>query len=134
MNSMCNQVCSSGFYGRDCLQNCSGHCYGNKTCDPVDGTCKICAEEYIGKKCDKLKKREHRLRNSDHVPLAVIVGVPTSVIALVAIAVTCTCYRRRSLKSLENSQATRSDENLKESEFTDDSHQYETLNFSQKHI
>lgn len=31
--------CPFGKYGPDCRENCSGHCRGNITCNPVSGLC-----------------------------------------------------------------------------------------------
>jgi hypothetical protein len=31
--------CATGWFGRDCLQNCQGHCKVGTTCDPKNGRC-----------------------------------------------------------------------------------------------
>jgi hypothetical protein len=47
----CESQCDSGFYGRNCIQQC-GHCF-LETCNHVDGTCNLCSDDYFGPKCDK---------------------------------------------------------------------------------
>lgn len=37
--------CSSGSYGRNCLQNCSENCYVSNTCDKKTGVCDGGCEE-----------------------------------------------------------------------------------------
>ena len=45
-------MCTQGMYGEKCMHECSEHCM-NKKCDPVDGTCKPCADGFEGEKCNQ---------------------------------------------------------------------------------
>ncbi|XP_063398995.1 platelet endothelial aggregation receptor 1-like [Mytilus trossulus] len=62
----CDQDCNDGFYGKDCLESCSGTCL-NKKCDHVTGECiggcydgwqgfncsQTCPDGQFGKNCSK---------------------------------------------------------------------------------
>lgn len=46
--------CIKGWYGIKCLQQCSGYCKDNITCDHVTGQCEEgCDKGWTGSLCDK---------------------------------------------------------------------------------
>ena len=48
--------CLPEYYGYRCEKACSGHCFNNSICDPIDGTCSEgCQVGYIGKLCKDSK-------------------------------------------------------------------------------
>ncbi len=45
--------CVGGWFGKNCLEECSGHCAGSQHCDVVDGHCPNgCQDWWSGDKCD----------------------------------------------------------------------------------
>lgn len=50
----CMLVCTDGWYGVNCNQQCSGHCRDDTTCNHVTGQCeKGCDKGWSGSLCDK---------------------------------------------------------------------------------
>nr|XP_022311501.1 uncharacterized protein LOC111116789 isoform X2 [Crassostrea virginica] len=47
------QTCSTGSYGKECKQKCSKNCMDKEKCNPINGTCKKCADGFRGEKCDQ---------------------------------------------------------------------------------
>ena len=49
----CFIACSRGSYGKECKQKCSKNCMDKEKCNPINGTCKKCADGFRGEKCDQ---------------------------------------------------------------------------------
>ncbi|KAF0038819.1 hypothetical protein F2P81_009303 [Scophthalmus maximus] len=48
--TLCNEVCPSGRFGKNCVWSCS--CTNNGTCNPIDGSCQ-CYPGWIGSDCSQ---------------------------------------------------------------------------------
>lgn len=60
--------CSLGHFGVNCRERCSGHCLNDKPCDHVSGICAIgCQDGFIGKYCNKCKKKNKTKLTSSHL-------------------------------------------------------------------
>ncbi|XP_065938543.1 multiple epidermal growth factor-like domains protein 10 isoform X2 [Magallana gigas] len=61
MGDNCTEECIDGTYGFDCVNNCSGHCLNNSSCEKHNGHCKNgCNAGYTNLLCN-----EHVLQNSN---------------------------------------------------------------------
>lgn len=48
--------CLFGYFGIECMGNCSGNCINNIQCDFINGECfDGCIDGYIGRKCENCK-------------------------------------------------------------------------------
>lgn len=52
-------ACLSGYYGENCVGECSKFCRNNSACEPISGNCPTgCSDGYLGANCSQSKNKD----------------------------------------------------------------------------